>query len=284
MIGRIIGKSEPVSPAKKADAGRDEPSDSSCSYQDDDTCYICASSASRQAPLLQVCSCSCRIHLRCQQEVIDKMPSYSTRCSVCHAEYNNVTTDHSYITVTIFGWLVLLIVLIKCALIALDVWLFVEFANDPNIGTIVSGILLALTIFCTPIAYFPLAIGRAWFGPRIFNPPENYVIVRHYEIKAHPQPVKKIKTKASPKSRCCIFKYLDACVYDPRRPAKPEEGMPQRQGMDVELASMRVPTGVQELEPRNETEGATDVPERAAVRSEGATEAPVEEDSMSSTV
>ena len=47
-------------------ASRDvETADSPCRC--DDECYLCTEGASPASPLIQVCSCSSRIHLKCQR-------------------------------------------------------------------------------------------------------------------------------------------------------------------------------------------------------------------------
>lgn len=230
--------------------------------QEEDECYVCTEAEAAELPLVQVCSCSSRIHLKCQRAIIDKMPAFSTRCSVCKNPYNNITIEASAIRVTAFGWLMMSTLLLKACLISTGVYLLVNFALDPssNLASLIGGILISVSLCIFPIAFAPFllifvrAILRHTHWAPIGNG-ENYILRRKYTIKVHPQqvPVKKpIKVISS--SSHLRHQYLamleKSLIYDPMREAEKVDA-PQVEAEVTESTSSTSGT-----EPRSAQDGA----------------------------
>ena len=206
------------------------------SQVDQEECYLCTEVGTPEAPLVQVCSCSSWLHLRCQRKIIDMMPAYEMHCSICKTKYNNVTVQASAVRLTVFAYLVMAAALTKSCLISGAVYLFVVYANDTsnihNIGALIGGILLLTAIYFLPIAFFPVVLIRRHSWPQIGSiDGYMYLLRRRYNVRVNPQPITQVTTVGSSPSRSRLIAYLEKnLIYDPMRPRR-EEGEAQARGV-----------------------------------------------------
>ena len=113
-MGSAVGKETPAEaptaapPPLPSAAGHPSPKEETTTYTARGSayeCYICAEGRSA-GPLLSVCACSGRyVHLRCQRELLHRMPEHEASCPVCKVPYTNAQTNGHSIRPTAAGQL-----------------------------------------------------------------------------------------------------------------------------------------------------------------------------------